>query len=144
MMVTAFSTATEKAVELSKYDRIVILCGHYEGVDQRAIDEIVDEEISIGDYILTGGELAAMVLTDAVTVQAQTTAEQRFPMVTALEIGDPVRPDPQRPSLILCRAGERSLWELAKQCGSTVDAICRANQLTGEPAADKILLIPVQ
>jgi hypothetical protein len=85
-----------------------------------------------------------LVLTDAVTVQAQTTAEQRFPMVTALEIGDPVRPDPQRPSLILCRAGERSLWELAKQCGSTVDAICRANQLTGEPAADKILLIPVQ
>jgi hypothetical protein len=64
--------------------------------------------------------------------------------LSALEIGDPVRPDPQRPSLILCRAGERSLWELAKQCGSTVDAICRANQLTGEPAADKILLIPVQ
>ena len=57
----------EKAKELSEKDRIVILCGHYEGVDQRAIDEIVDEEISIGDYVLTGGELPAAVLVDAVS-----------------------------------------------------------------------------
>lgn len=56
----------EKAVELSKRDKIMILCGHYEGVDQRIIDTIVDEEISIGDYVLTGGELPALVLTDAV------------------------------------------------------------------------------
>jgi tRNA (guanine37-N1)-methyltransferase len=47
-------------------DSLVILCGHYEGVDQRVIDLCIDEEISIGDYVLTGGELAAMVLTDAV------------------------------------------------------------------------------
>ena len=57
----------EKAVELSKLDNIVILCGHYEGVDQRVLDTIVDEEISIGDYVLTGGELPAMVLTDCVS-----------------------------------------------------------------------------
>ncbi|MBQ3076055.1 MAG: tRNA (guanosine(37)-N1)-methyltransferase TrmD, partial [Clostridia bacterium] len=57
----------EKAKELSEKDRIVILCGHYEGVDQRAIDAIVDEEISIGDYVLTGGELPACVLADAVS-----------------------------------------------------------------------------
>lgn len=57
----------EKAKELSGKDRIVILCGHYEGVDQRAIDEIVDEEISVGDYVLTGGELPAAVLVDAVS-----------------------------------------------------------------------------
>ncbi len=57
----------EKAKALSKKDRIVILCGHYEGVDQRAIDEIVDEEISIGDYVLTGGELPAAILVDAVS-----------------------------------------------------------------------------
>ena len=56
----------ERAVELSKLDRIVILCGHYEGVDQRVLDEIVDEEISLGDYVLTGGELPALALTDAV------------------------------------------------------------------------------
>ncbi len=55
-----------KASELSKLENILILCGHYEGVDQRVLDRIVDEEISIGDYVLTGGELPAAVLTDAV------------------------------------------------------------------------------
>lgn len=56
----------KRAVELSKMDNILILCGHYEGVDQRILDKIVDEEISIGDYVLTGGELPAVVVTDAV------------------------------------------------------------------------------
>lgn len=49
------------------YDRLIILCGHYEGIDQRVIDEIVDEEISIGDYVLTGGELPACILVDCVS-----------------------------------------------------------------------------
>lgn len=57
---------TAKARQLAQEDELVILCGHYEGVDQRALDACIDEEISIGDYILTGGELAAMVLTDCV------------------------------------------------------------------------------
>ncbi len=57
---------TALARELAKEEELVLLCGHYEGVDQRALDTCVDEEISIGDYILTGGELAAMVLTDCV------------------------------------------------------------------------------
>ena len=57
---------TALARDLAREERLVLLCGHYEGVDQRALDTCVDEEISIGDYILTGGELAAMVLTDAV------------------------------------------------------------------------------
>lgn len=56
----------KRALELSKTDGFIILCGHYEGVDQRVLDEIVDEEISIGDYVLTGGEMPALVLTDAV------------------------------------------------------------------------------
>lgn len=56
----------QKAVELSSLDRLVILCGHYEGIDQRAIDAVCDEEISIGDYVLTGGELPACVLADCV------------------------------------------------------------------------------
>lgn len=56
----------KKCIELSKMDNIFILCGHYEGVDQRVIDKIVDEEISIGDYVLTGGELPALVLIDSV------------------------------------------------------------------------------
>ena len=56
----------KKAVELSKKDRIVLLCGHYEGIDHRVIDEIVDEELSLGDYVLTGGELPALTVADAV------------------------------------------------------------------------------
>lgn len=56
----------EIARELTGYDNIVILCGHYEGVDQRVIDEIVDEELSIGDYVLTGGEIPACIIVDAV------------------------------------------------------------------------------
>lgn len=55
-----------KAEELSKYGHLVILCGHYEGVDRRIIDEIVDEEISIGDFVLTGGEIPACLIVDAV------------------------------------------------------------------------------
>lgn len=56
----------QKAVELSRLDRLVLLCGHYEGVDERVIEEIVDEEISLGDYVLTGGELPALTVADAV------------------------------------------------------------------------------
>lgn len=55
------------AVRLSRKENLVILCGHYEGVDQRIIDEIVDEEISIGDYVLTGGEIPAMAVIDSVS-----------------------------------------------------------------------------
>lgn len=55
------------AVDLSKEENIVILCGHYEGVDQRVIDEIVDMELSVGDFVLTGGELPAMSVIDAVS-----------------------------------------------------------------------------
>ena len=55
------------AKELSEYDNLIFLCGHYEGVDQRVIDEIVDEEISIGDYVVTGGEIPACIVIDAVS-----------------------------------------------------------------------------
>ncbi|MBQ8005981.1 MAG: tRNA (guanosine(37)-N1)-methyltransferase TrmD [Clostridia bacterium] len=55
------------AAELAHYDHLVLLCGHYEGVDQRIIDEIVDEEISIGNYVLTGGEIPACILVDCVS-----------------------------------------------------------------------------
>lgn len=55
-----------KAIELASYDHLILLCGHYEGVDQRVLDEIIDEELSLGDFVLTGGELAACVVIDAV------------------------------------------------------------------------------
>ena len=57
----------KKVEELSKESHLILLCGHYEGIDQRVIDEIVDEEISIGDYVLTGGELPAMIVIDSVS-----------------------------------------------------------------------------
>ena len=67
------------------YEHIIILCGHYEGVDERIIELLIDEEISIGDYVLTGGELPAMVLTDAIARYVpnvlgnnETTAEESF------------------------------------------------------------------
>lgn len=56
----------KKAVECSLRDSMILLCGHYKGIDQRVIDDLVDEEISIGDYVLTGGELPAMMIIDSV------------------------------------------------------------------------------
>lgn len=57
----------KRAIELSQIDEIILLCGHYEGVDQRVLDMIVDEEISMGDFVLTGGEIPAMAVIDAVS-----------------------------------------------------------------------------
>lgn len=57
----------KRAQELAEYDDLIILCGHYEGIDARVLEEIVDEEISIGDYVLTGGELPACVLVDCIS-----------------------------------------------------------------------------
>jgi len=57
----------EKAVELAKYDRLILICGHYEGFDERIREHLVDEEISIGDFVLTGGEIPAMCIIDAVS-----------------------------------------------------------------------------
>lgn len=66
MSPKGFLLNQEIAKDISEYDNIVILCGHYEGVDQRVIDESIDREISIGDYVLTGGEIPACVLVDCV------------------------------------------------------------------------------
>ena len=76
-------------------------------------------------------------------VEMTAAAEQDVPMVTGVEIGQPKKPDPNRPSLILQRAGEKRLWDLAKASGSTVAAIQRANGLETEPAPDQMLLIPI-
>lgn len=57
----------EQALRLSSYDRLILICGHYEGVDERVREHLVDESISVGDYVLTGGEIPAMVLVDALT-----------------------------------------------------------------------------
>ena len=73
-----------KVQSLAKEEHIILLCGHYEGIDQRVLDEIVDEEISIGDYVLTGGEIPAMVLIDGVSryidgvINQESTKEESF------------------------------------------------------------------
>lgn len=74
----------KKVKELATEAHLILLCGHYEGIDQRVLDEIVDEEISIGDYVLTGGELPAMVLIDSVSryvegvISSESTEEESF------------------------------------------------------------------
>lgn len=78
-----------------------------------------------------------------VKLQILSVANECIGMLTGAQLGDRKEPDPNRPSLILRRCGDRSLWELAKLCGSTVDGIMKANALTAEPAGDQILLIPI-
>ena len=77
------------------------------------------------------------------TMETAVFSQQGIPMITALELGEATEPDPMRPSLILKMVNGSSLWELAKTCGSTVEAICSANQLQQEPLEDRMLLIPV-
>lgn len=82
-------------------------------------------------------------LSGEIKLDVLTQARQQIPMVSALDVGETVQMDPQRPSLILRRLEDVSLWELAKDCGSTVDAIRAANQLSGDPLPGQMLLIPV-
>ena len=88
----------------------------------------------LGDKLRLEGE---------VSLDVQTGTWQQIPMVTGLVVGEHGQPDPNRPSVILRRPGSLNLWQLAKSCGSTVEAIEKANGLTGEPDPDNMLLIPV-
>ena len=76
-------------------------------------------------------------------VTAQVYSGQKIPMVSELELGERKEPDPNRPSIILKRAGEEGIWPIAKSCGSTVAAIRQANHLEGEPQKGQMLLIPI-
>lgn len=91
-------------------------------------------QASLGGGILMQGDLLT---------QAEVITDQGLPMVTGLSFGEATQPDPGRPSLLLQRAGEQSLWEIAKATGTTVDSIRKANKLEGEPEAGKLLIIPV-
>lgn len=93
-------TLNQKEVKrLSKESHIILLCGHYEGIDQRVIDEIVDEEISIGDYVVTGGELPAMVVIDSVSryidgvIAKESIEEESFSNENLLEYPQYTRPE---------------------------------------------------
>ena len=83
------SFTQEKARELATYDQLILVCGHYEGVDYRVEEHLVDETISIGDYVLTGGELPAMVVADAVArmipgVLGAASGAKRIPFIEPL------------------------------------------------------------
>jgi tRNA (guanine37-N1)-methyltransferase len=94
----------EVAKELSEYDELIFLCGHYEGVDQRVIDELVDDEISIGDFVLTGGEIPAAAIVDSVVRLlpgvlgggAEATARESFGSEGLLEAPQYTRPPEYR------------------------------------------------
>lgn len=106
-----------------------------EKVDLWAVPMPVSPQAAIGGNGMTVKAELPLELTAS-------TVEQ-LPAVTGLNLGEPRKPEAGRPSLILCRAGERSLWEMAKASGSTVNSIREANELQGEPAPGQMLLIPI-
>ena len=84
-----------------------------------------------------------IALTAQWDITADVFSEQGLPMLTQITLGEKCEKDPNRPSLILRKAGKQRLWDIARECGSTVDAIVQANSLQDQPEADRILLIPV-
>ena len=122
----------KKAVELSRLDRVVLLCGHYEGIDQRVIDEIVDEELSVGDYVLTGGELPALTVADAVcrmlpgVLSDENTFEEESHFDGLLEYPQYTRPpvwhDRQVPEILLSgNHGKIADWRRVKAMETTIE-----------------------
>lgn len=111
-----------------------LAAGHSSAMQGRLLGITAPTVVPEGDGVALRGELDTF---------AQIVAAEPMSMVSALEIGEEKVPDRSRPSLILRRSGEQSLWEMAKLCGSTVEAICRANGLSAEPMDGRILLIPV-
>ena len=92
------------------------------------------------DVIQYGG---ASTVHATLPITAFSYASEPILALSGIEVGEQKQPDPQRPSVILKRAGEEDLWTLARQYGSTVDAICKANQISDEPHPGMMLLIPV-
>lgn len=97
--------------------------------------------VSVGEPRIDLG--ADMTVKCPMILRLETISGQGIPMISGLTMGEEKKPDPDRPSLILCRAGNAGLWELAKVNGSHVEAICQANEMEGEPEAQRMLLIPV-
>lgn len=146
---------TEGAVELETSGQFQVLCygedGRLQGTGARwegkqtipadACCKIAAVPVWTEAQAVAGnGRILAKAET---ALELTTTAEQVMSMVTGVELGQQKQADPNRPSLILRRAGEGCLWDLAKSCGSTVEAIRRANGLTGEPDSRQMLLIPI-
>jgi tRNA (guanine37-N1)-methyltransferase len=123
-----------KVRELARLERLTLVCGHYEGIDQRVVDRFVDEKISIGDYVLTGGEVAAAVLIDSVTREIDETLgnneskyEESFDSTGLLEYEQYTRPASYRglevPAVLLSgNHGEIERWRLKRRLVNTMKA----------------------
>lgn len=109
-------------------------------VDERSRLRVTARPVGRPQVTAAGGGMQAK---GDLMLELRTVADKGFPMVSEVEVGEPVQPDPGRPSLILRRAGEEPLWELAKRCGSTMSAIRQANHFQEEPDVGQMLLIPV-
>jgi tRNA (guanine37-N1)-methyltransferase len=121
-----------KVKELARLERITLICGHYEGIDQRVVDRFVDEQISIGDYVLTGGEVAAAVLIDSVTREVdevlgnnESKVEESFDSTGLLEYEQYTRPavfeGDEVPAVLLSgNHGEIERWRLKRRLANTL------------------------
>lgn len=116
---------------------------------QSKFDMSVSEDSEVDAQIVPSGKPQAIPsagnlnLRAEVNVVAAATAGRGIPIIAGLELGELEKVNPNRPSLILCKPGKRRLWDIAKQCGSTVESIKQANGLQGEPDGNAVLLIPI-
>lgn len=146
---------TENGVELESGGQFQVLYygedGHLHGSGARweGTQTIPADENSTIAAVPMGAEAQAITGNGRILMKAEqpveltTTTQQTIPMVTGVELGSQKQPDPNRPSLILRRAGDSRLWDIAKASGSTMEAIRRANGLSGEPVPEQMLLIPI-
>jgi tRNA (guanine37-N1)-methyltransferase len=122
-----------KVRELARLDRITLVCGHYEGIDQRVVDRFADEQISVGDYVLTGGEVAAAVLIDSVTREIEealgnneSRSEESFDSTGLLEYEHYTRPAEFEGSGVpaVLRSGNHGAiarWRLRRRLANTLN-----------------------
>ena len=103
----------------------------------------VDACVQMNGFTMADVNEQGIALTAQWDITADVFSEQGLPMLTQITLGEKCEKDPNRPSLILRKAGKQRLWDIARECGSTVDAIVQANSLQDQPEADRILLIPV-
>ncbi len=149
-------STNEQNVEFSGQGQFQVLYGDKEGNLQSATYRAEgncsvpsDPENRMEMYISCRSRPQCSITPQGITLScdcrmgADVYSNKAFPMVSAIAPGDAVQPDPGRPSVILRRAGEDRLWDIAKACGSTVDAICKANDIAQEPEPGCLLLIPV-
>ena len=147
---------TENGISLSLPGQLQMLYYDPEGTLQSATapwegqwNLPVSNDCTVDIRVIPAGKPQAMPgagnvnLRAEVNVDAVTTAGQGIPIVTGMEMSELEKSNPNRPSLILCRVGKRRLWDVAKQCGSTVESIKQTNSLQGEPDSNAVLLIPI-